>query len=443
MTSFTVIYRICMIVSTVVEIYLMFDFYKAFHEKRELFQNKQRERLLAIIVIVINVFVNMQNSNLFNFIVTLLLTLLAGLVLVEGNVCSKIFHWLILVSIMLGSEFVFSILLGVSVNDSTNEIYSSEFTMVSSIIVIKLIEFVILTIVKQISKVRAKKVSAKVFACFIIVPVATLGLMSAIPYVRVGGNKITSMDIMLLIFYMILLCGNVSLFYIFTKYSQLQEERMLLEVSQTKYEERSRRYSKEGELDERYKERIHDIKYYLKQIGIYLNENRYEEIRDMLEELQIDIHKHETDKICANRFLNSLLADFQRTAGNLGLRTEVFVEAGFKIEYMKEIDIMSLLGNLLDNAIEAAQKCEIGIIKVSLYMQNQGDIAVYSIENNYDGKINRKGDKLLTTKEDEWGHGIGLGNVRRVVDSYNGYIQQDFDENYCTTTILVPTGQEM
>jgi hypothetical protein len=432
-----------MVVSTAVDVYLMFDIYKAFHEKREIFQNKKSELLLALSVIVINVFVNMRNSNILNLAATIVLSFVCGLVLVAGDVWSKIFHWLILLSIILGSEFIFSILLSVSVNDSTNEIYSSEFTMVSSIIAVKLIEFVILTIVKQISKVRVKKVSAKVFACFIIVPVATLGLMTAIPYVRVGDNEITSMDMVVLVFYMILLCGNVSLFYIFTKYSQLQEERMVLEVSQTKYEERSRRYSKEGELDERYKERIHDIKYYLKQIGIYLNENRYEEIREMLEELQIDIHKHETDKICANRFLNSLLADFQRVAGNLGLRTEVFVEAGFKIEYMKEIDIMSLFGNLLDNAIEAAQKCETGIIKVSLYMQNQGDIAVYSIENNYDGKINRKGDKLLTTKEDEWGHGIGLGNVRRVVDSYNGYIQQDFDENYCTTTVLVPTGQEM
>lgn len=86
---------------------------------------------------------------------------------------------------------------------------------------------------------------------------------------------------------------------------------MLLEVSQAKYEERRSRHNKEKELEEKYKEHIHDIKYYLKQIGIYLNDNRLEEIRSVLEELQIGIYKEERNVICANRFLNSILVDFK------------------------------------------------------------------------------------------------------------------------------------
>ncbi len=55
---------------------------------------------------------------------------------------------------------------------------------------------------------------------------------------------------------------------------------MLLEVSQAKYEEKAG-HNKRKELKKNIKEYIHDIKYYLKQIGIYLNDNRLEEIRSV------------------------------------------------------------------------------------------------------------------------------------------------------------------
>ncbi len=62
------------------------------------------------------------------------------------------------------------------------------------------------------------------------------------------------------------------------------------------------------------KERIHNIKYYLKQIGIYLEGEQYRKIGDVLSELQIEIHKEEKDLICSNRFLNALLIDYKRGA---------------------------------------------------------------------------------------------------------------------------------
>ena len=92
-----------------------------------------------------------------------------------------------------------------------------------------------------------------------------------------------------------------------------------------------------------------------KQIGIYLEGEQYRKIGDVLSELQIEIHKEEKDLICSNRFLNALLIDYKRGGQKKNnVLTDVFVEAGFKIEFMREIDITSILGNLLDNAVEAA-----------------------------------------------------------------------------------------
>lgn len=431
----SILYNICMLVSTMVEVYLVFDFYKAFHAKTEIFRSRVWELGLAGIVIVLNTIANLQNNSQLNFIVSCGLFLIVALVFVQGNILLRLFHWLIVIVVCMSAEMVFFFLLKVSVNLPTNEIYKNHFVMISSIIAIKLIEFVILTIIKQISKIQVRKISLKIFSAFIIIPLATTGLMALIPYIRVGGDELTSRDVVVII---ILLCGNIILFYIFTKYSQLQEQKMLLEISQTKYDERKNWHDKQESIEKGYKEKIHDIKYYLKQIGIYLQEGKDDKIQEVLDSLQIGIHKEEEKIICANHFLNILLGDFKRGAEKEKVSTEMFVEGGFKVEFVQEIDITSLLGNLLDNALEAAKKCKKGKIWVYLYMQNDGEFVVFRIKNTYNGTIIQNGEQFMTTKEEKSFHGIGLRNVNRIVETYSGDIYRNFDGKIFETMIVLP-----
>ena len=432
----SILYNICMLVSTMVEVYLVFDFYKAFHAKTEIFRSRIWELGLAGIVIVLNTIANLQNNSQLNFIVSCGLFLIVALVFVQGNILLRLFHWLIVIVVCMSAEMVFFFLLKVSVNLPTNEIYKNHFVMISSIIAIKLIEFVILTIIKQISKIQVRKISLKIFSAFIIIPLATTGLMALIPYIRVGGDELTSRDVALIILYLILLCGNIILFYIFTKYSQLQEQKMLLEISQTKYDERKNWHDKQDSIEKGYKEKIHDIKYYLKQIGIYLQEGQDDKIQEVLDSLQIGIHKEEEKIICANRFI--LLGDFKRGAEKEKVPTEMFVEGGFKVEFVQEIDITSLLGNLLDNALEAAKKCKKGKIWVYLYMQNDGEFVVFRIKNTYNGAIVQNGEQFMTTKEEKSFHGIGLRNVNRIVETYSGDIYRNYDGKIFETMIVLP-----
>lgn len=436
---YEITYSFCMMISTILEMIMVFDFYKAFYSKREIFFERVKEGVFFATVVLINTCVNLRNSNELNFIVTCFLFLIIGIVLVEGNIIMRLFHWIMLIFVILSAEFIFFVLLKVSADMPTNKIYKNEFMMISSIMAIKLLEFVILSFIKQVSKIHVKKVSIKVFVFFIMIPVATLGLMAVIPYIRASGDILTFFDIMVLIFYLILLCGNIALFFVFMQYCELQEEKMLNELSQARYEERQNRHNIEGEIEERYKEQMHDIKYYLRQMSIYLEKGRVEEIEDVLNELQIGIHQGERNVICGNAYLNCLLLDFKGEAEKHNVQTEIFVEPGFKMEYMREIDITSLLGNLLDNAIEAAEKCKNGKIHLDMYMQNDGAFSVLLLENNYVGEIIQEENRLLTTKKEKWGHGIGLRNVNRIVRLYDGYMQQDFEAGTCVTTVIIPT----
>ncbi len=436
--TYKLVYNLCMIVFTIVEIYFAFDFYKAFHSTRIVFRKTVSQILLGAAIVLVNILINLQNNSLYNFLGTVSLYFIICMILVEGNIWSRIFHWLLLVAVGLSAELIFSFLLQVSTEDATNMIFHNEFLMISSIFTMKLLQFIMLTIIKQVSKIKLKMVSAKVFASFILIPIATFGIMFLIPYIREVRETISGWDIIMLLFYMLLLVGNISLFYAFSRYSQMLEESMFQRLSQVRYEVRKQGYDKAEMLDERYKERIHNIKYYLKQIGIYLEGEQYRKIGDVLSELQIEIHKEEKDLICSNRFLNALLIDYKRGAKKNNVLTDVFVEAGFKIEFMREIDITSILGNLLDNAVEAAEHCKNGRVSVDLYMENGGNLAVCRIENNYTGELKRDGTVLLSTKENSELHGLGLKNVKRIVEEYSGYMQQEDKKGIYITTVILP-----
>ena len=198
-------YFLCMIVSTIVEIYLAFDFYKAFHSMRKIFSKILSQVILGAVIVLVNIFINLHNNSLYNFLGAISLHFLICIILVEGNIWYRVFHWLLLIVVGMSAELIFSLLLQVSTERATNAIFHNKIVMISSILAMKLLQFIILTIIKQISKISVKKVSVKVFASFIIIPIATFGIMFLIPYIRDVGEKITGWDVILLLFYILLL----------------------------------------------------------------------------------------------------------------------------------------------------------------------------------------------------------------------------------------------
>ena len=222
----------------------------------------------------------------------------------------------------------------------------------------------------------------------------------------------------------------------------MKEEQTLQKLAQIRYEERKQKSEQMVEREKEYKEQIHNIKYYLQQIGIYLESREYDKIEGLLQDLHIEVRKEDEKMICYNSFLNALLLDFGEKAKKLGIQTKIFVEAGFKIEYMREVDLSTMLGNLLDNAMEATAKCNHGEVRVDLFMANEGAFTVCRMINSYQGEIKRQGRKLISTKVDGGLHGIGIQSVEKVAQKYGGYLQQEFEEGRCVSSVILPVGAQ-
>ena len=90
---------------------------------------------------------------------------------------------------------------------------------------------------------------------------------------------------------------------------------------------------------------------------------------------------------------------------------------------MAEYDIFYVLGNLLDNAIEAIEKCDTGNRFINIKMMNKNNVFQLYIENSYKIEPHKKGKRFLSTKENEKNeHGWGIENVKEIVERYKGML---------------------
>lgn len=109
---------------------------------------------------------------------------------------------------------------------------------------------------------------------------------------------------------------------------------------------------------------------------------------------------------------------------------------------MEDEDIVILLGNLLDNAIEACEKIETNPkwIKVRFLVQEEN--VIISVRNPILELIEIEDGKIISTKDNRAEHGIGLKNIQSVVDKYGGECAYSSNQGFFTYTIEIPLDEK-
>ncbi len=248
-----------------------------------------------------------------------------------------------------------------------------------------------------------------------------------------GFDKFEKEDIMVLLAVFactLVVCTLIHMIF-FKKYIYYRDKDQKLTMLERKNNMQYEYYQNQAETFEDMRIMYHDLKNHML---ISTLSSKY------LEETKETLRQFEGFFDTGNRILNILLWEKYNIANKSGIELKAVVEK-VSLKFIDDTDICSIIGNILDNAIEACSEIDRNQIpEISVRIGKINNFIVIKIENDCIESIRKKQRKNVfeTTKTEKKMHGIGLNSVKHAVEKYNGNCEFECLNNKFLTEILIP-----
>ena len=171
----------------------------------------------------------------------------------------------------------------------------------------------------------------------------------------------------------------------------------------------------------------HDMRHNMTVMKGLVDENNREELTKYLaqyaDQLQAMIAFVRTNNVCVDAIINTKLTYAQEKGIGVICRIDANLPA------LREIDYCTLLGNLLDNAIEASLK-NLTQPEIILEMRCENEQLIICVKNRIDTSVLAKNPKLKTSKDKHDAHGFGVRSIREIAERYDGTVDFYEDNSY-------------
>lgn len=419
----------------IIEVFVLYDYFGNF------FDYKIKEKYVKIVcvgTIGAIYMINMLQSNVLNLVLIPVVLWFFVTLIFDAKFGIRFVYFVMAYIVMIGVEFLYIILSNTTtlLLAKTGLIPVSEYFW--QLLLIKFLNYIVFVILKQVSAKSKKRMANKLFFVYLCVPISTLGIMLTVFYsgIDVGSNVV--LKVLMTFFLGCMIAGNILLFYAFQKHAENLSEnaRQQLELLYQKAE--VERLTKIAEWNENYNEVVHNTSHYLKVIGQLAYERKYNEICEVVDKLNGKLNREEVCEYSSHKMLNIILSEYSIKAEKEGVVFDAYVEPGCVLEHIQDVDLITMLGNLLDNAILASSKRGKGSsVVVRIFMQREGKLCVLKVVNDFLGEIKETDGRLLSTKKDAGIHGIGLSSVSRIAEQNNGYLEHYIIDNKFNAVIVL------
>ena len=240
-----------------------------------------------------------------------------------------------------------------------------------------------------------------------------------------GWEKIRYQDVRVVVVSAAIIIFSVLLLFILLLKKNFETEQQLLNVRNEAIEHQY------VELKDAYEENrclIHDERHKMQYLRECMENKEYEKVRTFLgvyeEELETQRRKHWSPISTLDFILNMKIRRIEGLGIKFTLKTNV---DSIKID---ESDFVVLMGNLLDNAIEAAAKCPLENRAISLWLQEVNEMLLITMENTAPVEPEQKNGRFLTSKKNKKEHGWGVQSMRHIVEKYGGDIAFKYEKEW-------------
>ena len=333
--------------------------------------------------------------------------------------CLFIYIFIVIMEVIVG--LLFSLLLSVSVEQVQNNII----VYFSCVVISKLIVYIIARLLKYFIKPKNEKVSKLILIPFLVMPLSSIFVLYSLStQIIISINEVDK--IIIFVGALLLIISNLIVLFVFDMMLKQKEKQSTIENQLWVYELERKHQVDNIENREMANKTMHDFKNQLYAIKGIL-ENDYDKgmakIVEVCEIVETASSNEYTGIASVDALINSKVSKAKQL--NISINTKSINIDGAKID---AVDLCIILGNILDNSIEACEKIKLDAKTVNLTIDVQGKYISITLENSV-SNLDANNTNYTTSKRNKELHGYGLNNVKEIVEQYDGIIDYGITEN--------------
>ena len=179
----------------------------------------------------------------------------------------------------------------------------------------------------------------------------------------------------------------------------------------------------------------HDLKYHISATRSLIKQNKVEEAERYITQIEDTVRICNVPIFTTNQIVNALLIDYHRRCGDNHINFTAGVSLPGTLCSVSDIDLCIIIGNLFENALEAAQKIPENQREVELKAFCKGQNLIISMTNSFDGLVLGNNGQLKSRKVNEGG--VGCQSIRAIACKYHGeYLTQWSETEFMSSVIL-------
>ncbi|MCD7866857.1 MAG: ATP-binding protein [Clostridiales bacterium] len=257
-----------------------------------------------------------------------------------------------------------------------------------------------------------------------------------------GAESVTAEYIRLFCITQIYAMG-ICLIFLVTQLLHRNEMRAVRRLNQNQrvWEQRRLQYELSRENIDLMNRKCHDMKHQIAALAQTKNSSSRE--KDFVSNVQEMIEIYDSDIHTGNDALDTILMEKGLYCRLHGIEWTCVADGGL-LSFMDQVDLYTIMGNVLDNATEAVEKCAPEVWRfINVRIWKRDLFAVVQIENSYTGTIEFENGLPKTSKENKEFHGFGMRSIKAMAEKYGGTIHMNGEKGVFTLTILLPLSEEI
>ncbi len=181
----------------------------------------------------------------------------------------------------------------------------------------------------------------------------------------------------------------------------------------------------------------HDMKNHIMVITAYLQENDVDHAKEYLSKIIDKLNGMYTYIETGNSLMSHVLNQKLETAHKRGIHVKAQIE-NLSFEQMESVDFVSMLTNLMDNAIEGAESGEGRESSIYVCIERRRGYETVLVKNSISKSVLETNPKFESTKPEGNNHGYGIRQIRQIAKKYDGLCRFFEEDGMFCAAVMIP-----